>query len=129
MLRASSQDEGFDANLKAVMNTEEDPGVPHADVLRRLAESTIQGRWDDLATHRQASRSASWEFNRMVDALSVVHADSMGSRGWRTRPAFPSITTKTNSVKIFVAGSASTRFNTQRNPHATGDRRNDLLLV
>ena len=71
MLRASSQDEGFDANLKAVMNTEEDPGVPHADVLRRLAESTIQGRWDDLATHRQEAAVLVGN-SRMVDALSVA---------------------------------------------------------
>ena len=54
MLRASSQDEGFDANLKAVMSTDRgDPGVLHADMLRKLAESTLQGRWDDLAIHRQ----------------------------------------------------------------------------
>ncbi len=71
MLRESSQDEGFDANLKAVMNDRGDPGVLHADMLRKLAESTLQGSWDDLARHRQESAKL-LGIQSMVDALSVV---------------------------------------------------------
>lgn len=71
MLRASSQDEGFDANLNAVMSTEEDPGVLHADILRKLTESTIQGRWDDLAIYRKEA-AAQLGIQAMVDALSVA---------------------------------------------------------
>ena len=71
MLRLSSQREGFEANLDAVMTDDADPGVTEAALLRELTESTIQGNWSYLEELRVKAVSALGA-QSTADALSVA---------------------------------------------------------
>ena len=71
LLRASGQRENRDFNLNAVNEADTDPGVDHADHLRRLTEAAIGSRWDELAAVRDEAAAAMGE-QTMVDALTVA---------------------------------------------------------
>ena len=71
MLRASSQQEGFEANLTAVTSSDADAGVKHSDLLRLLTEATIQHQWNDLAEYRAEAISVMGP-EATVDALAVA---------------------------------------------------------
>ena len=71
MLRVSSQNEGFNANLNAVTDLVEDPGVEHSEILRNLTEATINMKWNDLATYRTDAVEILGT-QSTVDALAVA---------------------------------------------------------
>lgn len=71
MLRVSSQNEGFNANLKAVTSENEDSGVLHSNLLRKLTESTILRRWDELDDLRKEAIDK-LGVQATIDALSVA---------------------------------------------------------
>ncbi len=71
MLRASSQGEGFDANLQAVVQADLDSGTKNSQLLRQLTECTIEMRWDDLAEYREEAVKQ-LRAQGAVDALAVA---------------------------------------------------------
>lgn len=71
MLRASSQNEGFDANLRAVTSDDEDSGVLHSNLLRKLAESTVHREWGELEQLREEA-IGKLGVQATIDALSVA---------------------------------------------------------
>ena len=71
LLRASGQRESRDFNLNAVNEADSDPGVDHADHLRRLTEAAIGSRWGELAAVRDEAAAAMGE-QATVDALTVA---------------------------------------------------------
>lgn len=71
MLRASSQAEGLDANLKAVTQEDGDAGVSCSNLLRKLTEATIEMAWDDLDSIRLEAIETIGR-QSTVDALAVA---------------------------------------------------------
>lgn len=73
LLRASSEQEGLNYDLNAVTSLSRDPGVPHGEMLRRLAEAAIQGDWLGLAELRPHAEQVMGA-QQVVDALTVAAA-------------------------------------------------------
>ncbi len=73
LLRASSAQEGHNADLQSVTDTSLSPGVPQGDCLAELTETTINGDWLHMAQIRGRAE-ATMGPQQVVDALTVAAA-------------------------------------------------------